>query len=455
MEDQEAVLNQLKKDTEEALRNAHKKDIEPCPDQFFDGDKFIPVWLGDAIRDIKTFKTLRSNGTIFVYENGVYLNKGEPVIREIAKKLLGNASTKNRHNEAVNDIMVGSYTDTTDPPNNLINVKNGMYNIETGELEPHNPNIFTISQIPVEYNSDSDCPKIRQFISEVVDDKEYIDTIQEVIGYALYSGYPIQRAVILYGPPNTGKSTLLNLIIKFLGKENISNVSLQSLAYDRFATANLYGKHANIVADLPEDVVKSVRMFCMLTGGDRVRAENKHKDAFSFWNYAKLIYSCNSFPQLDKPVPEFFKRMRVLVPCSNVWIPGKDQNINILEEITTEEEMSGLFNWGVEGLKRLLTNQTFTNEPTIEEATKIYMSGSDSLNGFVESCVHFDGESNVSKDVFYAEYVKWCHANNKPPITKQSVGIRLPQITPVTPARLGPKGARKTSWLGIKLEVVS
>ena len=442
-EDIKAIVENAQKET-----NAIKP-LEKDPRVFFDGIRFVPKRLADYIMGRETFRTTRDNETIFLYSGGVYKDVAEPRIKELALTLLGESSSKNRILETVNHVRVSNYIDRNEAPIHLINVKNGMFNITTCELEPHNPNIFTVSQIPVKFEPDADCLKIKEFVRSLVDD-EHLPIIQELFGYCLYRRYFIQKAFMFLGDRDAGKSTLMNLFTAFLGKRNTSNVPLQDFAKDRFASALLYGKHANIVADLSDEAMRNTAIFKALTGGDRIQAQKKHKDPFEYWNCAKLIFSCNSLPEVKNPEDAFFKRWQI-IPFTNCF-EGAARDSHILDELTSQDEMSGLLNWSIAGLTRLLKNKTFTNESSLNETKSLYLRESDSLNSYVEDRIIFDGTGSISKEDFYSEFIEYCKTKKKPVLTIAAVGRKLSLIQPLRTGKRGPKGNQKNVWLGISFK---
>ena len=123
-----------------------------------------------------------------------------------------------------------------------------------------------------------------------------IPLIEEILGWCLLPDARFQKAVMLTGEGENGKSVFLDLIGDLLGDANVSNVALHDLEDNRFRAAELYGKLANIFADLDERGLKSSTMFKTLTTGDRVTAERKHAHPFSFRSYAKLLFSANKIP---------------------------------------------------------------------------------------------------------------------------------------------------------------
>ena len=168
-----------------------------------------------------------------------------------------------------------------------------------------------LKKIPIKYNPNADCPKIKEFINQIMREEDVV-VLQELAGYCLWKDYPIQKAFALVGEGSNGKSTFLRLLTKLLGKENVSSISLQDLVNNRFAVANLYGKLANIFADLPPEILKDTAKFKMLTGGDIITAEKKFKNPFKFYNYAKLIFSCNRLPVTYDDTTAFFRRWVII-----------------------------------------------------------------------------------------------------------------------------------------------
>lgn len=419
-------------------------------EKYFEQGKFIPKLLADDIRKDFIFKTMQDNDTMYIYDEGLYRDGDEGIVKKAIGERLQELLTIHYANETLFSIKSLTYTKREDPPKNLINLRNGMFNLETRKLEAHNPDIFTITQLPVVYNPKAKCPKIRKFIREVVNPED-VPAIQELVGYTLYPALPFQIAFLLLGDRCAGKSTLLNVVASLLGGENVSDLSLQDLSYKRFLLAELYGKLANIFADLSDQAMKHTGIFKMLTGGDRIMGERKHKNPFYFTNYAKLIFSCNKIPETHDFGDAYFRRWRI-IEFPNCF-ERKAQDKELLGKITTEKEMSGLFNWSLEGLYRLLNRGDFSNSPTIQETRDIYLQESSSMVKFLEETTETNPESCVSKADLYKEFVLFCKREKIAPLTTTGFSIKFKMMRPmVSTARLGAKGSRVLSWMGIGLK---
>ena len=149
----------------------------------------------------------------------------------------------------------------------ILNLKNGLYDVRTKELKKHTPEIITTIQLNANYNPSAKGPVFDKFINEVVPDPNNRLLVQEMLGYSITNFNNAKKVFILEGRGDTGKSTFLNIIEDMLCKENISNVMLQKIG-DRFNIAQLYGKVANIFADLPNTPLTENSTFKALTGAD-------------------------------------------------------------------------------------------------------------------------------------------------------------------------------------------
>jgi len=423
------------------------------PFTFFDKGKFVPKRLADEIMGKRRFATHAQSHVIWVYGNGSYESDGDNIVREDVREALGDLATENRVNEVVAHVRETTFADPEkfEAPVNLINVKNGILDIFTRKLKSHSPEIIFTNELPVEYNEHVGCPTIMRFLSEVLP-AEDIPVIQEAVGYCLYRKYDLAKAFMFLGDGANGKSTLLRLIIAMLGEKNIAAPALQDLIYDRFAKAQLYGKLANIHADLPPTRLAHTGIFKMLTGQDRIYGQKKHQDPFDFYNYAKLLYSANELPGTNDMSEAFWRRW-IVIKCPNHFPIGDPKtDTKILDKLTTPNELSGFLNWALAGLKRLLQQGHFTETKTREEIEDEWTMRTDNLRAFVKKHTVADSDYYIQKDVFYEQYIHFCDYYDLTPSEKALVGRRLPTICPnILDTRLVFEGKQVRCWKGIAL----
>jgi len=126
-----------------------------------------------------------------------------------------------------------------------------------------------------------------------------------------------------------------------LGKENVSNVAWQALS-DRFKTAELFGKWANICAELPTKGIEDNGIFKALVGEDYLTVEKKNKNPFSFQPYARLLFSCNSIPKNYGDKSEGFYR-RLIIVRFNHSVPEDKRDPELLEKFRCDAESFSFF----------------------------------------------------------------------------------------------------------------
>jgi P4 family phage/plasmid primase-like protien len=313
----------------------------------------------------------------------------------------------------------------------LVAVKNGVLNIQTETLYSHHPKYrfrtrANVWFIPRTDERLKDKVLVRNFFSDVHMGRETdINGAYEWFGYCLYRRYHIHKAEMLVGGGNNGKTTWLNLLEDFLGKENVSNESLQTLCTNRFAAAQLRGKSANIYDDLTDEEVENVGMFKMGTGYSPISAEVKHKQVrFQFYNTAKMAFACNKIPKAKDSSDAFFRRW-VIIRFNHVFVPGGDEVKDIILKLTNPLEKSALLLDALDGLRRLLKTGKFSNEESVEEVRELIEVYSEPIEAFVSMNVVHDTSLYVPKRLMYDKYVAFCKDKNVSPIHYTLFGRRL------------------------------
>ena len=235
------------------------------------------------------------------------------------------------------------------------------------------------------------------------------------IGYCLYKSAKFEKAELCIGKGDNGKSTLLKALDLFFGPRNTGHTSLQDLSgANRFAGADLYGKMTNTFADLKAEKLKDTGPFKMLVSGDWIRAEEKYVKAFTFQNYAKLIFSCNTIPQSDDIGYAYFKRW-LIFHFERVFT-GEQKDTKLLEKITTPGEKSGLLNLALQSLKQLIEDNGFIESDSIETVEKDYIMNSNTVASFIEErCQVTNNEDDyiICRDL-HAPYVDYCNSKDIP-----------------------------------------
>lgn len=440
----------LEKARERRLIKDEEMHASVCGDYFDGKGKFIPKLLADDIMNSEQFITLM-NREIYNWREGYYQPLGEIVIEERCEELLQQEFRKNRFSEVAEYIRASTFTVAEEPPMNLVNVENGVLNILTRELIPSNSDYHFFNKLPLKYDPDCKGERVHQFLRDVTSSEEDAQVLEEMAGYCLYRGYPFHKALALVGDGANGKSTFLALVEEFLGRKNVSGKGLVDLEINRFAKASLFGKLANIYADLSDDTLQKTGTFKMLTGGDVIEAEKKFRDSFTFVNYAKLLFSCNKLPEVYDNTDAFFRRWIIIV-FPNVF-KGENCDPNILEKLTAPDELSGLLNLALNGLKRILENDGFSLAKSTEETREDYIRKSDPLAAFIMDCIEESQGSILLKQPLYSLFAFYCRGNNLPAVNKDTFFKNISKHVTVTQVRINRKGipGRPYGFKGITL----
>jgi putative DNA primase/helicase len=407
---------------------------------------FIPKLLGEAILARNTYRYTASQ--LWIYREGVYLPCGEATLRHDAQTLLGNERRETRVEETLRYVEVASRLEDESPPDcHYINLLNGRLDWALGTLEPHTSTCFTTVQLPIEYDPAAICPAFNNYLQTTfeIDD---IPLIEEILGWCLLPDRRFEQAVMLTGEGENGKSVFLDLVGYLLGEANVSNVALQDLEENRFRAAELYGKLANVFADLDARGLQSSSMFKTLTTGDYVTAERKHGQPFRFRSYAKLLFSANKIPASRDRTHAFYRRW-LIIPFTRTFdgVAGNPTPDKGLRD-KLKGEISGILNRALRGLERLATNEAFTQTKSVMEAKKAYIRSNDNVRVFVAECVIEEQSGAIEKQKFYTVYEKWCDAYGEKAVSQKALKDALKQVLPKLD-EWRPDAKSKWCWLGI------
>lgn len=390
-------------------------------------------------------------GELYVYKDGVYREDGDQVVREDLAEILGDKWSRSRRDDAIEWVEDQTYTELDDLPTNsgLINCQNGVYDIQGGELKEHNPKYRFLWQLNANYDPDAECERLEQFMNEVFYEED-IPVVWEHAGYTLLPNLNLKKFLILLGSGDNGKSVWLNVIEEVLGETNVSHETLRTLTGSRFSTRQLFGKLANICADITADRVEHSEILKALTGDDVIRAEVKFGPTFDFRNKAKLLFSANEPPNVSDISKAFFRRLH-LIRCPNEFPPGDPKrDPNLMDKLTTEEAKSAWLNKAIEGAERLIQQDRFSRSEKIYEELWEYRKSVDSVTEFIDICVQRDDNSYERQKDVYNTYQQWCKSNGRQAVSSRVFRERA-QISP-NEFEPGDKDGTKV-WQNARLEI--
>lgn len=285
-----------------------------------------------------------------------------------------------------------------------INLLNGIYDVEKGQLLPHSPKFLSTIQINARYNPDATCFLWNKFLSEVLP-ADCRDFIFEVVAWLMVPYVGIQRAVVLTGEGANGKSLLLHAIAHFIGRQNVSSYSLSDIESGRFVAACLYNKLVNICTDLPSVKLRTVNKFKKITSSDLIVGEKKYRDSFEFRPFCRLIFSTNQ-TIISEDVSEAFFRRILIVPFPNTFVEDPKTHREIEDGLTSEWELSGVLNEALQRLPSVL--ERGLNIPqSVEKATLDFRASYDPMATWLNERTVEREDWFTDTETLYRDFVKF------------------------------------------------
>ena len=418
------------------LHSFHKYNKEGQP------VKVLDVPLTDYIKLNNSYFSI--GGVPYVYHNGVYKNNiyddetktflsSEQYLHKIIRNLTHDSVMDYNIRERimkllisdsmVNDSVMSRFINRY--PDEYINFKNGMYDMNSGILLDHDPKYKSINQIPYTLDLDlidnvtlEDIPNFYKFLSTTFNDKGNIEMFLQYLALSLTKKSP-QSVLYIQGVAGSGKSLLLNFITELIGFENISNITIQSLG-ERFTNSRLFGKQLNIYADLPTNALEKGDYFKTVFGNDGITVEQKYKDAFTFIPYVKGIFSMNRIPSyVDEKSDGYYRRILI------IKIKKKGEFIDDLQN-KLKDEIPLIIPLLISKLKIVIDNAWNVFESRSSKLEKeILKIETDPVQAFITECtkkVESDSWSLVKdppRTLVYSYYKTYCEENGRKELSRQ------------------------------------
>lgn len=361
----------------------------------------------------------RINGQLHVYDGGIY-KSGCRFIESKMVELIPMLKS-NQRTETLKYLEIITPEETKVENANLIAFRNGIYDLVTDELIPFDPSHIITNLIPWDWNPqayDELCDKTLNKISCY--DKEIRALLEECIGYCFFRQNELSKSFILTGSGSNGKSTYLDLVKLVLGNENYSVLDINELG-DRFSTTMLAGRLANIGDDISDEFLQgnTIAMFKKIVSGNTIKAENKGQDAFSFDPTVKLLFSANEIPRMRNKGFDAIKRRLVIIPF-NARFSKNDADYDGLIRLKLQTMSAGeyLIKLGIDGLKRILKTQGFTESTKVKDEIEKFEKDNNPLLLFLEEVGEDEILNHEIKEVF-RRYDVFCCENGFTKMTRQ------------------------------------
>lgn len=399
------------------MQETEKKDINLLDFQKV-GKSGVPYEiLDDKIAEYITQTQLNMfimNGVPYLYRRGVYRRDEDGKILKAHIKALiwPELVTISRINRVYGLILADyrltkSNDDVNQYPPYWINFINGMYDPVKCVMYEHNPEYYSINQVPHKYEplAEHEGGTADQFLKGLFPDARDREMFLAYAGYCMMVDTSLQKFMVIVGFPGSGKSTAINMLINAVGKENVSSITLQDLN-ERFMPTELLGKLLNACADLPKKALEQVDAIKRITGEDIVKGEYKGGKIFTFYSYAKLLYSANEMPvNLDEKSEAFYRRLlAVEVKQKGPYIPDLKRGL--------EKDMPGFICECVSALSRMYANGGAIDSPNSKALVHEFHRESDSVQSFLDDCILRKVGARIERGELHRRYEEYCRDND-------------------------------------------
>ena len=372
---------------------------------------------------------------VYIY-NGAYWTKVET---QILQKFLGESAEKmgvskwssryfDYRTKIEKQFICTAYLPTPEQQKNavLINLRNGTFEVtpEGNRLRPFNREDFITYQLPFDYNPNATAPLFEMFLNHVLPDLDRQSVLAEFLGYIFVRTeyLKLEKALLLYGTGANGKSVFYDIVNALLGPENVSSYTLENLTQkEGYYRAMISDKLVNYASEISDRANASYVK--QLASGEDTDGRLPYGEPFIVKNYAKLIFNLNQLPRDVEHTNAYFRRL--LIVLFEVTIPEAEQDKQLAKKII-ESELSGVFNWVLQGLDRILKNKAFSDCTAINLAREEYAINSDNVRLFLDDNNYKSSPEHwiLVKELYFS-YRSYCIEDGCKPLNKHNFIKRL------------------------------
>lgn len=360
---------------------------------------------------VKSDNIIKMDDKLYIYQDGIYECGDDRLEAAMIKHIPRLGQSKRKEVLSYLNLLVTKRSASVDA--NLIAFNNGVLNVVTMEFTSFSPEYIITNKIPHDYNPNAKSELLDCTIKKLAcNDKNVERLLYEAVGYCFYRRNELRKSFFLLGEKRNGKSTFLDMIATLLGEENTSNLDLCEIG-DRFRTAELTGKLANIGDDINDEWISNTSIFKKVVSGDTITVERKGKDPYRLKSYAKFFFSANSLPRLGRGKDSGAVLDRLVVIPFEATFSKDDADYDpfIKYKLREEDVMEALIAKAVPALREVLADQEFTQCSRIKDSMTEFEKTNNPILEFFDEIDVSDYDNEPVRTV-YKKYVSFCLSNN-------------------------------------------
>lgn len=307
-------------------------------------------------------------------------------------------------------------SDSLDANKNLLNCKNCVIDLNTFEVLEHDSKLLLSKITNVTYNPEASSELFNTFIDEIMLSKQsVIDYLQRLHGYYMTAESNREECYLYYGATTrNGKSTLLETYSYMLGDYAL-NMQPESLAETKRDSRTASGDIARLkgcrflhVSEPKKRMIFDVALLKTLLGRDKITARHLHEREFEFYPEFKLCLNSNYLPVVNDDT--LFSSGRIKVIPFERHFEDSEQDKTLKDKLKSEDNISGIFNWAFEGLKKYREYGLSIPEE-VRHATDKYREESDKMKQFMNERLEVCSTNIIEAKNLYKVYTEWCDSN--------------------------------------------
>jgi putative DNA primase/helicase len=384
------------------------------------------------------------DGRFWSYACGVWRPAGREVNRRVCS-VLGNRY-RSSLGKAVVEVLAAELPEIAVEPTIPINFVNGMLRWDArpdAMLVGHHPEFWSTIQLPVSWVPDATCPEFDAFVAQSVPADDQL-RLWQVTGYLMMAGNPLQRAFLLHGGGGNGKGVYLAVLRALLGRDNVSSMPLHDLAGDKFATAQLHNRLANICGDIDTTYIEHTGRIKELTGEDTVNAQHKYGQPFDFEPWTKMIFSANGIPGAADSSTGWTRRWEVV----GFPYPPSKPDRKLKARLTEPDQLEGIAVKAIAALRMLMQAGDFDHGESAMAAHGRFARKSNKVLAWMHEEGHMDPSSWYPKSTLWAKFRSWdAEEGGISRMGRNGFYERLAQV----PGMVERRRTGRDGWLGFRL----
>lgn len=379
----------------------------------------------------RTHNIVKINNRLYVYKDGYYQTGDEQIEAAMIREIPTLNQSKRREVLSYLNLIVPSIGTMADA--HLVAFKNGVLNVITGEMYDFSPEYIITNMIPHNYVENAQDDLLDSVMNKLAcGDKQVERLLYQAVGACFHRRNELRKSFFLLGKKRNGKSTFLDMIGTLLGEHNISNLDLSEIG-DKFKTAELTGKLANIGDDINDEFISNSAVFKKVVSGDKITVERKGQDPYVLSSYAKFFFSANSLPRIGrgKDTAAIMDRLVIIPFDAKFSKDDPDYDPYIKYKLRGEPVMEALIVKAVEGLREVLADQEFITCDRVQENMVDYERTNNPMLLFFDELTETDYLNEPIKTV-YLKYSSFCIANNLQPVSSIEFNRQMKQTFNLT-----------------------